>query len=445
MNRFLYAFPAFVLCLLTALAAHDASAAAGGNKAPTVIDSFFADPANSLTPGTEVVFTVEGTPKGKATVRIAGVPRTINLPEVESGVYEGTYTIRNNDRIAPNASVRASLKARGRTAVSTLYFRAQAAAPVAAAPAPVAPAPQPTAAPAPRIERFNVAPVDRLDPGTDLRFTLTGTPGGRATFAIQGVARDVQMKEVKPGVYEGFYTVRRLDNFPPSGEIFAQLESGGQWVRSRLNQSLLVDAKPPVLRNFAPREGEAVPPGQLSISATFDDSGGLGVDPKTVRIFFDGRDVTQNSTITPQFFTYRVAPPPGNHQVSVQAQDLAGNVMKQGWSFSVGAPAAAGVPLEFVSHANNALIAGGPTQVRGRTAPGATVDIRVTQTANVAGLFGVNQEVLKQSMQADGNGNFAFTFQPQISVPGARFEIAGKARSGQASSRDIQLVLFQQK
>ena len=71
--------------------------------------------------------------------------------------------------------------------------------------------------------------------------------------------------------------------------------------------------------------------------------------------------------------------------------------------------------------------------------------MKVTQTASVVGLFGVNQEVFNQSLRADGNGNFGFKFQPQFSVPGARYEITAKARTDQGTSRDMQLVLFQQK
>src|SRR5215212_3028249 len=180
------------------------SAFAASSKTPVVIDSFVADPANQLTPGTEVVFTVEGTAKGKASVRIVGIPRTINLKEVDSGTYEGTYTIRSNDKVAPNAKARATLKARGRTAVAELAFKA--APPVAAAPAP-APTTGPTtggpttggpatgAAGAPRIERFTVTPVDKLEPGVDLRFQVQGTPGARATVGIQGVNRDIPIKE----------------------------------------------------------------------------------------------------------------------------------------------------------------------------------------------------------------------------------------------------------
>ena len=440
MKRLLLVLPAVLVVLGVGLLQSNVVFGAT-KKAQPVIDSFTVDPANQLTPGTEMTFAVEGTPKGKASVRMAGVPRTINLTEVDAGTYEGTYTVRTNDKISPTAQVRATLKVGGRSAVASVNLKA--APPVAAAAASAEP-PTRAAPAAARIERFEVAPVNKLDPGVDLKFTLVGTPGGRASVGIQGVNRDVPMKEVKPGHYEASYTVRRLDHFPPSGNIVGRLDIGGQVVRTRLTQPLVVDAKPPVLRNLSPKENESVPPGAVTIGGTFDDSGGVGVDLKTVRILVDGRDVTQNAEITPQFFSYRVTPAPGTHQVQVSAQDLRGNTMRHSWSFAVGAPAPGGVPVEITSHQNNAQIAAGATEVRGRTVPNAQVDVKVIQTAQVVGLFGVNQEISNQTVRADSNGNFRFRFQPQINVPGARYEVSLKARTDQAISRDIQLVLFQQ-
>ena len=440
MSRLPAALAAFVL-LFTMPLMLPTDASAASKKAAPVIDNFTVDPANQTTPGSEINFVVHGTPKGKASVRIAGVPRAINLREVDSGVYEGSYTVRNNDRIVSNAAVRSTLTRSGRSSVATVALRstATAAAPAAASPAPAAAAPG-----APAINRFSVAAVDKLEPGVDLRFTLLGTPGGRASVGIEGVTRDINMKEVKPGQYEASYTVRRLDHFPASGNISARLESGGQVTRTRLNQALLVAAKPPVLKNMLPRENEAIAAGQTSVSGTFDDSGGVAIDPKSVRILFDGRDVTSRASVTPQFFTYRVSPQPGSHQVQVTAQDTTGNPLRYAWNFTVVAQPAS-MPLDVTSHQNNAQIASGATDVRGRTAPNANVDVKVTQTASVAGLFGVNQELLSQTVRADGNGNFAFRFQPQINIPGARYEMGITARTDQGQSRDMQLVLFQQK
>ena len=414
-----------------------APSAAASKARPPEIDAFYADPGNQFSPGTEITFTIEGTPKGKASVRITGIPRTIPLSEVDEGVYEGSYTIRSRDKFGPNTTARGTLKARGRTIVSELQFKPP---PVAAAPAPP---PAPAAPAAPKVDRFTVTPIEKLDPGADLKFTLMGTPGAKASVSIEGVAKDIPLREVKSGQYEGTYTIRRLDHFPANVAIVGTLDAGGQLAQAKLGQALIVDAKPPVLKNLYPREAETVAPGAIALSATFDDSGGLGVDPKSVRIVVDGKDVTAASTITGQYFTHRVEATPGSHRVEVNARDMAGNAMRHTWTFTVAATPAP-LPLQIISHANNAGVPPGGAEVRGRTAPGATVDVTVNMVASVAGFSGMNQQILNQSLRADPNGNFVFRVQPPISVPGVRYDINLKARTAQAS-RDMQLVLFQQR
>ena len=242
------------------------------------------------------------------------------------------------------------------------------------------------------------------------------------------------------------YTIRRLDNLTPSRPIVASLRVGDQTVKSNLTQALTADAKPPVLRNLSPREGEAiVDRATISVSATFDDAGGVGVDPKSVRILLSGRNVTADSDITAQFFTYRADLPPGRHTVDVSARDMAGNAVRKTWTFDVVVPVSAmpvTVPLQITSHANNAIVEGSTTVVRGRTAPGAFVDIKVTAIAPIAGLFGVTQDVLTQKVQADGNGNFSFSIAPQLPLPGTRYEVMMASHKADLRT-ESRLVLFQ--
>src|SRR5688572_24497837 len=102
------------LLLLCSVFVPATDAATASKKAPApVIENFTVDPANHTTPGTEISFVVQGTPKGKASVRISGVSRAIALTEVDPGVYEGSYTVRSSDKIAPNASTRATLTRSG--------------------------------------------------------------------------------------------------------------------------------------------------------------------------------------------------------------------------------------------------------------------------------------------------------------------------------------------
>ena len=396
---------------------------------------------DGLRAGAELEFTVEGTPRGQTQLRIPGVPRNIVLKETERGVYTGTYTIRRQDRISPANPIRATLRVRNRTIASSYSFPAGMANPQAVAPVPPVPP-----VPVLKIERFTVAPIDRIEPGAELRLSLSGMPGGTAEFDIPGVVDNVPMREVRPGVYEGAYTLRRLDNLTPSRPIVATLRVGDRSVKASLTQPLTADAKPPVIRNMSPRDGEAiVDRTAISVSGTFDDAGGVGVDPKSVRILLSGRNVTAESDITAQFFTYRAVMQTGHYTVDVSARDLAGNAVRKTWSFDVVIPVGAApvtVPLQVTSHANNAIVDGRTTLVHGRTAPGAVVDIQVNAVAPIAGLFGVTQDVLTQKVQADGNGDFSFSIAPQLPLPGTRYEVTMVSRKANLTA-ESRLVLFQ--
>lgn len=414
-------------------------------RAPA-INSFQVDLSDQLTAGSDVGFSLEGTPRGRASVRLSGINKTIALREVDPGVYEGSYTLNRRDRLGAQPTARATLRVRNVSTVTTQALAA-GAPPVAAVPAPPVAPPAPPVAPA-TIERFTVAPVVRIEPGAELRFAAVGTPGARASFTIDGVVRDVAMQEVRPGRYEGGYTIRRNDNFPPSLNITAALQSNGQVAQSRLNQALLLDARPPTIRNMAPQNNETVTGNQVSVSATFDDRGGVGVDPKSVKLMVGGQDMTPNASVTPQFLTWRGELRPGTYPVEVIAADIAGNAVRQNWTFTVAgsqtpAPAAF-LPLQITSHANNAQVGSGAIDVRGRTVPDAKVDVQVQVIASLAGAFGINQQLLNQSLRSDANGNFGFTFQPQFPIPSARYEITATASKGDLT-REVRLVLFQQR
>lgn len=408
------------------------------------ISSFQVDVTDQLAPGSDLSFTLEGSPRGRASVRLSGVNKNIVLSEVERGVYEGSYTLSRRDRLGPQPTATATLRVRN---VSKVVTQALAGGPPPVASQPPPPVPPPAAPPL-AIERFTVVPVARIEPGAELRFAAVGTPGARATLSIDGVVQGIAMQEVRPGRYEGAYTIRRNDNFPPSLNIVATLEGNGQTIRSRLNQALLVDARPPTVRNLAPQNNETVAGNPVSVSATFDDRGGVGVDPKSVKIVIGGQDVTRNASITPQFLTWRGDLRPGAQSVEVTAADMAGNAVRQTWVFNVASPQtpppAAMLPLQITSHANNAQVSGGTIEVRGRTAPDTKVEVQVQMIASVAGFFGINQQVLNQTLQSDAGGNFAFSFKPQVSVPGARYESTITATRGDQHN-ETRLVLFQQR
>lgn len=410
------------------------------------ISSFGVDQVSALDPGTDLEFTLEGTPNARVSLRITGVPRAINLKETDRGFYEGTYTVRKKDRISANAAVIATLSQGRRRALARLgeNLLVANAAPTQAQPQPVA---QNTPV---SIERFTGDQIERFEPGTELKFTMTGTPHGRAFFTIDNVVANRAMDEVRAGVYEGRYTIRRQDGFTPGLRVTGTLQANGQTARAQLDQRLVNDNEPPSVTNVSPRDNENVASSNtLTISGAFDDARGTGVDPKSVKVIFDGKDVTAQSTVTAQNFSYHptTSLAAGNHTVEVRARDQAGNASRTNWSFrtvNAEAAAAAGFPLDILSPRNNAEVGSGAIEVRGRTLPNAALDIDVTANGLVAGIFGVTQRIFETSMKADGAGNFAFSFQPQLTVPGARYEVNVRANKDK-ESRERKLILIQQR
>lgn len=388
---------------------------------------------DGVDPGSRLRFRLEGTPRAKATVRIRGIRSVIPLREVERGVYVGRYTVARSDRIEEGAPIRASLRHGNRTG-SASYTIPAGLTQVAAAPPP----------PPLRIERFHVAGLERIEPGTELTFVIDGMPGAAAFVDLPGVANNLRLREVRPGRYEGRYTIRRADNMDLSAPVVASLRAGERVVTANVVAPPVArgDSLPPVIANLSPREGDTVASGPATVvSGNFEDRGGSGVDPASVRIVLSGRNVTADAQVTPQSFTYRGALPPGRHTVDVRARDRAGNAMHRSWSFDV-ASVPASVAIQILSHSNNAQVEGGTTHVRGRTAPFASVSVKVHAVPPVVGQFGVAQQVFSQVLQADANGHFDFNFASPFPVPGTRYEVSMVASKADVTA-EARLVLYQ--
>ncbi len=409
-------------------------------KAP-VIEQFDVESEDQLVAGSKLRFTIEGSSRASASVRISGINRRIPLKEIEEGVYEGSYTVKTGDRITDDSAARATLK-RGNRSTSAVL---QESLGVTAAETTVAPVITPNVQ---SIESFTSTPIEKIEPGADLEFLMIGTPGGQASVSIEGLPSSVALREAKNGRYEGQYTIRRADKIPSQARVFGTLVVGGKTLRTSLNQALTAVAKRPLIRNLSPGDGETLGAGNLtSISGSFEDSGGLGIDPKSVRLVVAGTDVTRNTVITSQFFNYRTDLQPGAYTATVTAKDLAGNAVNQAWTFKVSAPAATtttALPLQILSPASNTEIGTGVTQVRGRTAPDAMVEVQAIGVSAIFGVFGFSQNQPVQSTRADANGNFAFNFQPQATTKGTRYEINVTAsKNGLSQVANLKLFLKQ--
>ena len=399
------------------------------------ITGFDVDQVETLRPGTEVDFTLSGTPKARATVRISGIPRLIVLKETGRGFYEGTYTVRQKDRISSGAAVVATLS-KGNS--HTLARLGQSIL-VSNAPSPAVPEPTTIA-----IEKFTVDSYDNLEPGSELEFTLQGTPAGQATYTIENVIANRRMLEVRPGVYTGQYTIRRQDKLPSALNVVATLQANGQIVRAQLEQRVVNN--PPSaapFTNFSPRNNESISySNNFTVSGDFeDDKRKGGIDPRSVQIIFDGRDVTAQSTISSHSFSYRPTNlTPGQHTVEVRGRDYNGNVVRTNWDFRMlDAAPVAGFPLDITSPRDGAEIGSGVTEVRGRTLPNASVQGIVT-----AGIFGLSQRIYEGTVVADRQGYFSFNFQPQVRVPGARYEVSVRATRDN-EMRERKMTLIQQR
>ena len=214
------------------------------------IDGFDVAAARRLTTGTSLPFTLYGTPGGSASVHVNGAAARILLDEVEAGVYEGTYTIKKNDRIAANSTVTANLRQGNQIATAILDESLLAGVRSAAAPSAAVPA----AAGTPRIERFEVDPPARLQAGEQLYFTLYGTPGGKASMRIAGVQGRLFMEEVQSGIYEEAYTIKERDRITANAAVTATLHLGNRDASATLGRPLLAGS------NLGPNPGPAPVP-----------------------------------------------------------------------------------------------------------------------------------------------------------------------------------------
>jgi hypothetical protein len=290
----------------------------------------------SVEPGARLRFRMEATPRAQASVRVRGVRGNIQLREVERGIYVGRYTVTRADHIEAGAPIRAIVKNGNRTAVAEYNVPND----VGVARAPAAPAPDEL-----RIARVNTSPAERLEPGAVMRFSIEGTPGARAWVDLPGIEQNVRLQEVRPGVYEGSYTIARDDRLNLRAPAVAHMRIGDRVINANIDRPLVA----------------AVP---------------------------------------------------------------------------------VEVPIDIVSHPNNGTIEGDVAHLRGRTAPFARVEVRVTAVPPLLGQFTGAQQVFAQTLQADARGMFEFSFRSPFPVPGTKYDVNMIATKADVT-REAHLVLFQ--
>jgi hypothetical protein len=409
--------------------------------APTaVIESMSVNADSGLSPGSTLHFTLRGTPgANRAEVALDQTNVAVVLRETSPGVYRGTYIVRRGDRIDPTRVMTGRISVAGQTLARNFsYPPAFQALAMGAAPA--------TAA---AIDRFTMRPQGRLAPGRELRFRLEGARGGDAWLDIPGVISGVDLAEVRPGVYEGTYTIRRRDDLDAFDRAVATLRHGQQRVTAQLGDRDARpggrDSTPPVISDMWPAHNDRVRDRERDrISARVVDEGS-GVDEASIRLRIDGRDVSRNVRFEENEVRFREYLPPGRHDAELTVRDRAGNVTTKAWRFEIGERdrdqrSGVGLPLQLTSHQNNAVIDdSGRLVLSGRTAPGADVRIQVASIATVGGLIGVSQPMMDQTIRADANGFFSIAVAPHgsgWSLPGSRVEVTMTATSGTQTAEE---------
>lgn len=97
------------------------------------------------------------------------------------------------------------------------------------------------------IDRFetNVQPGSIINNGTDIHFTMQGPANGTASASILGVARDIPLHEVHPGLYRGTYTVKPGDNAAESPIVGRIKTADGREISTILSNGISMAAGTP--------------------------------------------------------------------------------------------------------------------------------------------------------------------------------------------------------
>lgn len=179
-----------------------------------------------------------------------------------------------------------------------------------------------------------------------------------------------------------------------------------------------------------------VPPSS-SISGQFDSGTGAPIDANSVRILVNGQDVTNRSTITRNFFSYRPEQPlpPGENRVQIEFRNTAGQNLAVGWNFTVQQPQSA-LEINSITHnaASNPLGPGSNFLATVNGTPNSQVSLLLVQdgrtvrelraqevssgvyvaTLNLQGSDRVNEGILVGRLQRQNQTTYAASPQPVI-------------------------------
>jgi Copper amine oxidase N-terminal domain/CopC domain len=157
------------------------------------------------------------------------------------------------------------------------------------------------------------------------------------------------------------------------------------------------------LLNLTPASDAVVSAKAPAVSATFSAS----VDPNSVHITLDGRDVSSTTDISSTDFLFSPPYPltPDRHTVRVTGTAKDGSTFDQSWSFTSGTSV---VPNYITNiHPANGTTVGNSFTLSGTTLPNSAVHIVAIPSALIGGIFPVTSGTYVADLKADGSGHFA--------------------------------------
>jgi len=182
--------------------------------------------------------------------------------------------------------------------------------------------------------RDNAASAFRA--GAVLNIAADGTPGSSAAFDLSDVIAGLPMRETRAGHYEGQYIVTVGTNLVDA-PILVRLSHGGETAVAESPNLLNIVTTPPTVKDAAPVAGARVNTARPGIFATFLTVGNKGMNPDSLQMSLNGRDVTARTTRTEAFISYYPSSDLNTRAVEVEVKgtDIAGNTLDYTWTFQI--------------------------------------------------------------------------------------------------------------
>lgn len=201
-----------------------------------------------------------------------------------------------------------------------------------------------------------------------------------------------------------------------------------------------------MLTNLSPNNGDVIAAKAPTISGNFSEA----VDPNSVHILLDGRDITNSSSTYVGANSFQVNLPDipaTKHTVTVRGNSAGGGAFSQSYTFTSGAdvskPFVSGVAVNGTPIVNGQAVPAAYT-LTGSTIPNATVQIVIGyQTSIFNGLIPLGGNTNSQTVTADGAGHFTATVDSSVigSPPQYSLGIRAINRSTHTASNPVQYTV----